>query len=166
MTNELAGPVGQWRQEVAGGVHVRGQSSGPPIAVLFQIPPAAGSGSSVDLGGDHRVEVPRRIKSRPPNYLRPDMLIVDDLMTTLAYSPTVDCSRVEITCENGKVVASGALRSRQDRPLLEEMAASTLGVIDYRDETEISKGVRPPADDEVDEGDGGVAAATNEHPPA
>ena len=121
------------------------------VVVLFQIPATQGSLAAPPSagGGPGEVNLPRHIVTEPQEYMRPDMLIVDDLMRVLAYSPGIDCSRLQVSCDGGVLVASGSLRSRSERLLLEEFAANTLGVREYRDEVEISREPLPEGEDEL-----------------
>lgn len=66
----------------------------------------------------------------PGNYVRPDMLVLDDVARAIADEPELDGLGLEVVCEDGVVRVRGRVSSTSARDRLEALVAGTLGVRD------------------------------------
>lgn len=68
----------------------------------------------------------------PRNYRRSDERIAEEVNERLGEHGYVDASDVEVRVEEGEVTLSGAVATRQEKRLAEEVAATVRGVSDVR----------------------------------
>ena len=90
------------------------------------------------FGGDERGE-PRRGRG-PKNYRRSDSRIEEDVNDRLSDQPYLDASDVEVRVENGEVTLSGAVNSRRDKRMVEDIAESVLGVTHVENRIRVRRG--------------------------
>jgi hypothetical protein len=74
----------------------------------------------------------------PKNWRRSDESIREDVNEFLTDDHEVDASDIEVAVENGEVTLTGAVQSRRERRLAEDIAASCRGVHDVHNRLSVS----------------------------
>jgi osmotically-inducible protein OsmY len=64
----------------------------------------------------------------PKNYQRPDMRIQDEVHHLLTDHPALDASDIEVKIENGDVILTGSVETRQAKRLAEDICENVKGV--------------------------------------
>ncbi len=75
----------------------------------------------------------------PKGYRRSDERIKDDVCDSIAQQGWIDATDVEVRVENGVVVLTGTVASRDDKRRLEQMADRIHGVEDVRNEIRVRR---------------------------
>lgn len=70
----------------------------------------------------------------PKGYTRSDERIYEDVCETLAMSPDIDASQIEVVVKEGRVHLSGQVENRQAKRMVEFEIENISGVVDVRNE--------------------------------
>lgn len=74
----------------------------------------------------------------PHSYVRNDKRILERINERLCDNPYIDASDMEIAVEDGVVILTGAVNSREDKRLAEEIAEEITGVKDVENRLHIT----------------------------
>jgi osmotically-inducible protein OsmY len=75
----------------------------------------------------------------PKGYRRSDERIREDVCDRLADDPRIDASDVEVTVNQGEVILSGTIHSRQEKRTSEDLIETISGVRDIQNNLRVSR---------------------------
>lgn len=103
-----------------------------------------GIGSSFSSGSTQRREPMRSSKAGrgPKGYKRSDQRLEEEVNDLLTDHPGIDASEIEVKVAQGEVTLSGSVDNRQEKRLVEDLAAAVVGVVEVINNVRVTKGGR------------------------
>lgn len=100
------------------------------------------SGTSAGVTGGYASEAgrPSYAGRGPKGYKRSDARIEEDVNERLMQHPDIDATEIEVKVHDGVVTLAGAVESKSDKRLAEDVTESCFGVSEVRNELRVSRG--------------------------